>query len=234
MFQQELLWGLQDIDRNISLLKKEIKNKELLSRLSIIKEEYAGLKKDMEAELHKMNDENKKAVRLNIDLKHLDDKVKECSRRLYEDGSSMKIIDSLEKERDAYKKAVDETEDELLRIMEENGNLESSIEDKKARLSSLKREFEELKSRYVKISEKAKEEVDALNKKRDSVAAEIDEELLKQYSDIAARRNNPVSRVEKGMCTECGVMLNAMLYDKLKRKSSISLCEHCGRILYLG
>lgn len=234
MLQLELLWTLQCIDNEISRIKKDTRSRELSSRLSEIKSEHAGIKKALEKDISELDANSKMAIRLNVDLKHLDDKVKENEKKLYKEGANIKIIESLQKEIESYKKIIDEKENELLRIIEMDDTTKQSINNKKAKLSLLKKEFDGLKSEYVQNNESKQKELEELNRKKDSVIKEIDGVLVKQYVELSLKRNNPVSRVSSGICTECGVKLNAVLYDKLKKKNEISICDHCGRILYMG
>lgn len=233
MLQLELLWKLQCIDKEIASVKKDMKNREVYSTLSSIKDDYNTIKEALDKELQEFSINSKTSVRLNLDLKNLDEKVKDSSRKLYDEGSSIKVIDTLQKEIDTNKLKVDDIENQLLKFMESSEDLKSLINERKSTLRQLKREFDSLKKGYTENSEKFKKQLEVLISKRDTIIKEIDEDALKLYNDIALKKMNPVSQVKNEACTECGLKLNAMLHDALRKKNSVCLCDYCGRILYM-
>jgi len=235
MLQLELLWNLQKIDSKIKKIKNDQENKQLYNRLCAIRDEY-NTKKVLYKEQTEKYEKNKKLiVRLNMDLKHLDERVKENAKRLYVDGSNLKIVENLQKEIDANKKKIEEIEDRLLELMEANEKVESERASVESRMAELKTEFEELKKQYTAECEKNKEDLKALMKNRDELTRELDSSLAMKYHEIASKKSKALSRVAEGICTECGFKLNAILYDKLMhKKNEICYCDHCGRILYIG
>lgn len=232
MLQIELLWALQCIDKEINSIKKDIKTKELYNRLNSIKNRYKTIKGEYDNDARDLEVNSKAAAKLNADLKNLDCKVKESNKRMFEEGANIKVVENLQKEIDNYRARIDSIENELLGILEANDRLKMSIKYKKGELSLLKNEFESIKAEYVKNNDTNKQKIEELDSKRERVLNEIDGEMIKLYNDIACKKSNPVSRVEKGTCTECGVKLNAILYDTVKRDNSICICDNCSRILY--
>jgi predicted nucleic acid-binding Zn-ribbon protein len=147
--------------------------------------------------------------------------------------SNLKEIEYVQKEIENYKRLIDNTEDELLKLMGRDEVLETGIAGNKKRLLELKSMFDVLKKKYTEEDQRNKDEIGSLEKRREDILNEIGSSLADQYSKIAARKSNPISRVDNGICTECGIKLNAMLYDALKKNDCINVCGHCGRILYI-
>jgi predicted nucleic acid-binding Zn-ribbon protein len=233
MLQLELLWSLQCIDREINNVKRRLKDRTTYNQLSEIKCEYDIIKAELDKNINELGVNAKNTTRLNGDLKYLDQKIKDENERLYVEGSNIKIIENIQREMENYKKLIDETENKLLKYIEKNEVLGSRITEYKGRLSELKCRFEVLKKTYTEEEDRNKKDKNALEERRENIIKEFDNSLLAQYNNIALRKNNPVSLVDNGVCTECGVKLNAMLYDTLKRRDNINYCEHCGRILYI-
>lgn len=233
MLQLELLWKLQCIDREINEIKKDTTNKELHKRLFGLKGTYNSLKESFGGESLRLDQNRKAEARLNVDLKLYEEKLNEIDSRLYEDGQNLKTIENLQKEIVSYKEKEDETETELLELIEKDENISIDMNEMKNQLTECKVEFEKTKELYLKNTEKDKEFLESLNMRRESIVKEIDELFLKQYDDIACKKINPVSVVNSSTCSECGINLNAMLIDLVKKRNSICFCEHCGRILYI-
>jgi predicted nucleic acid-binding Zn-ribbon protein len=233
MFQLELLWNLQCIDKEIANIKRRMKDKTVYNQLIKIKNEYDAIKVELDRDTKELNLNTKQKNKLDLDLKQFDQKMKEENEKLYTKGTSLKEIEYVQKEIENNKRTIDGTENELLELMGRDEVLINSTSEYKRRLSELKSMFETLKKTYTEEDERDKNEIGGLEKRREDILKRISGSLVNQYNNIAARKSNPVSRVDNGICTECGIKLNAMLYDALKKNDSINVCGHCGRILYI-
>lgn len=233
MIQLELLWKLQCIDREILSINKILKNRELYNRLKMIKDSYMEIKKTVDAKTAEYDKCRRDMEKLNCELKQLDIKLKEDNKRLYQDGQNMKAIDNLQKEIQSCNSKIDQIENQLFIMMEGNEKLNKDITENKDKLSALRYEMEKLKSKYIEDSERCNKKLQELNEKREGLKKEIDTSLMQRYDDIAAKKGIAVSQVKDGACTQCGVRLNAMLYDMLKKSEHICQCDYCGRILYI-
>lgn len=232
MLQMEILWRLQCVDREIHMLKKNKKLKDLQDCLVKTRDSYNSLKTSVEeGQLHKARNE-RESVKLNAELEELDRRLKESSRRLYQDGQNIKAAGNLQKEIDTNKSKVDEIENKLLKNIEVGETLEADKKDKKKMLSSCRDEFNRLKAIYDEENMKNKASIGILEAQREEILKEVAPEILSRYTFISQKKVNAVSKVEGGICMECGVTLNASLYDSLKKKNQICCCEYCGRILY--
>lgn len=233
MLQLELLWEIQCIDNEINCISKEMKDKELYKKINEIKQNYSTVKKLLDVENFEVKKKNNEIKALNYELEQLDKKLNDDNKRLYQNGQSMKSIDNLQKEIEAYRLWIDKTENKLIYIMERNEKMAESVKQKYEMLESYKSEMESLRLRYIKDSEKWNEMLIDLNSKRESIKKEVDIRLMKQYDDIALKKHVAVSKVKDGNCVECGMKLNAMLYDRVKKGNNVCLCDNCGRILYM-
>lgn len=233
MIQLELLWKLQCIDKKIAETKKRIKDKETYDRLVGLKNRYNEVKETLNKDNVELDENNRKSLRLNSDLKYMDDKIKVNNEKIYNSSSSMKIVNSLEKENDRFKEKVDTIENELLSLLDAHETLVSRMEEDKKLQEKLKKEFDELKSMFKKNGEKYGKVLESLESERINILKEVDRDLYNKYNDIASKKTNPVSMVKNSVCTECGYRLNSSLLDNLKKQKQVIECEYCGRILYL-
>lgn len=234
MIQLELLWKLQCIDQKIGETKKRIKDKETYDRLVEIKNKYNEVKETLGKDNMELDDNNKKSVRLNSDLKYMDDKIKVNNEKIYNTGASMKIVNSLEKENERFKGKVDTIENELLSLLDDHETLVSRIDSNKKVQEELRKEFDELKSMFKENGEKYEKELESMELARKSILKEVDSDLYNKYNDIASKKSNPISIVKNAVCTECGYKMNSSLLDNLMKQKEVYECEYCGRILYLA
>jgi predicted nucleic acid-binding Zn-ribbon protein len=61
----------------------------------------------------------------------------------------------------------------------------------------------------------------------------IGEQILGHYDRFMAKGKKPVAAVRNGVCQECFIRLSTGAAAKLLHEDDISLCEQCGRYLYL-
>lgn len=233
MLQLELLWKLQCIDREIHKIERDTKQKELQKRIIEIKNHYKVLKETLEKGFAQKEASIRMQAKCNKELEVLDYRLKESGSKLYQAGQSLKAIDNLQKEIDITRVKINEKEDELLKLMEANEKLAVDVETARKQLLQYKAEFDKLKEEYEADSEDSRTALDKFNSQREEIMKEIGDAEITQYDNISSKKINAVSQVKDGTCTECGMRLNAMLYDAVKKRNSICLCEHCGRILYL-
>jgi predicted nucleic acid-binding Zn-ribbon protein len=233
MLQLELLWQLQNIDCEIARLKKNKKSREMYNCILNIKENYKSLKAKLDNKTTEFDVSNRAAGRLELDLKYMDQKLRENTERLYREGENLKVIDTLQKEIESGRAKIDETEDALLKIVDRSETLSGDIKKDREELLRLKDQYETLRKEYDANSDACRGQLELLSAKRESIIKEVDEDILKRYNDLALKSLKAVSHVSSGTCQECGVRLNAVLYDTLKHGNQICTCEHCGRILYM-
>ena len=233
MLQMELLWNLQIIDKDINKITKELKDKKVYNLLSGIKVDYNLVKETLVKDTKIETENSNRISELNMNLAKLDEKLKDFDKKLYEEDVDIKLIDNIQKEIEVSKKSVDEIENDLLTLIEENEkNIGYSVE-KKGKLLQLKTQFETLKKTYSDNIQNNRKDLENLNKRRKNIIKEIDMNLLEEYNNIASKKNTSVSKVTDSICTECGVKLNALLYDTLKKRNEMCICDYCGRMLYI-
>ncbi|HBM81326.1 MAG: hypothetical protein QME45_02025 [Clostridiales bacterium] len=233
MLQLELLWKLQCIDKEINNFRKELKDRDIFEKLKELKEKYRIEIDAVNSRQKILQDNKSKAIRLNSQLKYEDEKLKECSSNLYRSGQNIKSIGGIQKEIQKHKFSIDKIENELLEIMDGNEKLEKDLNDRNGIISDYKNQLENLKETFVKKKSAIDKKIEQNNKLKNSLIKDIDRDYLNKYNEIACKKGSAVSQVTDGICMECGMKVNTILSDALKRKDAIYYCEYCGRILYL-
>ena len=60
----------------------------------------------------------------------------------------------------------------------------------------------------------------------------VEQQWLKIYDTVAAKRGYAVAPVVKGICQGCHMALPPQLSNVLARMESIQTCPRCGRLIY--
>jgi predicted nucleic acid-binding Zn-ribbon protein len=83
--------------------------------------------------------------------------------------------------------------------------------------------------------EKLEKDLRRLEDERRAAASSIPAEDLSVYEALRQKRRGiAVAKVADKACAACGSTLNAMLLNATRSPNQLNMCDHCGRILYLG
>jgi len=146
-----------------------------------------------------------------------------------------KELKDLENEAAALKRQMSVLEDRQLECMlveEEAAKCQSNstIELDKA-LANHRRRLEILNQ----DKDKQEKDLNRLEDERRVVAGAIQAEDISVYEQLRLKRRGlAVAKVTDRACAACGSTLNAVLLNAARSPNQLNMCDHCGRILYLG
>ena len=228
----EQLLALQTCDQEIRRLRKEmedipLRKQQIESRLGAHKE---GL---VQAE-HAL-------LEAKAGIKHLEGEIEEGRRQIQKFREQQLQIKSndgykaLEKEIATAQSAIRKLEDRELEAME---TVETAGAEAQSRRDSLakeqKRVEEEIKA-FLARSAGLDGELKAKEAERKTLAAEIDPKWLARYERIFAKqRDSAIALVEHGTCGSCHMKLSPSQVVEARKPDTLTLCDFCGRMLYLG
>lgn len=105
------------------------------------------------------------------------------------------------------------------------------LNDMRGKLARVSKEYEELKITLDTLIQEQKPQKEALEKKAQELAAQVDPALLERYQVIKKGVSMPVAHVVNNRCTGCNMELSVGLLRKLKENDEPVECENCGRLL---
>jgi predicted nucleic acid-binding Zn-ribbon protein len=134
-----------------------------------------------------------------------------------------------------YENEIRKLEDQELELMIEADKLKGELEvaDKSARATkdSISRQLTDLETKSKALGSQQQE----LEKERETLAAQIDDDLLDQFERLFNSKGDAaVVAVEHGVCTGCHMKVTTATASRVKAGKEIVSCENCGRILYLA
>ena len=146
-----------------------------------------------------------------------------------------KELKDLEDEAAALKRHLSVLEDRQLESMlveEEAAKCHStSLVELEAVLARHQRRLGELNLEKEKLEKDLKRSED----ERRVAAGAIPAEDLSVYEQLRQKRRGlAVAKVTDRACAACGSTLNAVLLNAARSPNTLNMCDHCGRILYLG
>jgi predicted nucleic acid-binding Zn-ribbon protein len=226
------LYDLQEIDSRILAAKRA------LAAL----DSGAGTKEQAsktEAELHQASDQLRtleaEMKDCELNLKSLETKKGNYTRRMYAgEVTSPKELESMEKEIAMLDRNSDKLETRILELMDLVQEQRQVVSRVGSRLDQLKTELAAKIEAFNSKSQELNSEISKADAERVVVVETVDEIMLRRYESLRARMNGvALAKVENDRCGVCHVALTPYSVRILKEAEEPSLCESCGRILFL-
>lgn len=231
--QSKYLWELQEVDRYLQKISKEIKQRDLVLSLKEIQIQIDELQGILDKENFEIGKLEKTSKKLEQEIRNLENKKIEQEKKLYSGSCNVpKELEGMKEKVDELKVKIDETEELLLIHLDK-------LEDKVQIINQSSGQLEELDKEYRKGVKKYKQTQKALNEaivekeaQKLELKKRINKELLSKYAAMQKRYNNSaIAKVEDGLCSGCRIEIPIMQLKTLKEGDTIKCCEHCGRIL---
>jgi predicted nucleic acid-binding Zn-ribbon protein len=170
-----------------------------------------------------------------ITLQQYRDKFAALEKKMY-DGSvrNPRELSGMQEDSGYLHRHQEESEDALLNIM-------VSLEDQQRIDGLRKKELFQAEEVWKKEQEKLvgemqvlKKETEHLQKQRLSLAAQVDEALLRTYDRLwKSHGGRVVARADRGTCEVCGITLSSREQQQALTSSSHVQCGNCGRLLFV-
>ncbi|MCX7943513.1 MAG: C4-type zinc ribbon domain-containing protein [Deltaproteobacteria bacterium] len=229
--QIRLLRNIQKIDVEIYKYKNELSN--LNKKLETTLEELTTKEHSISKKLEKIRELEARKNKIEEEIKVEKTNLKKWEARLNESRNSREGI-ALMHEIEVLKKAIDEMEEEVLKILEEMDSFKKLISDEEKELNNLrdryKNEEDELNNKAKGINEK----IEQLTKERAKELNGIKPEILSEYDKIKERRNGlAIVPIVNGTCSGCHMGIPPQLFTKVYAGVSIETCPSCQRFIFI-
>ena len=224
------LYQLQEIDQLIEADKLALvqKRSQLGENQAIV-----SARANLAGEQKQLDELKGQQHSLEWEIEDVENKIKSTEGQLYGGKvANPKELSNLQHEVNSLKARQDKLETSALEVIDrveqaeattaESGNqLKKREEDWQTEQQHLSAEIDELKSSLVELEQK-----------RQALSAAIDSQALDCYERIRKQKQQPVARVEQGICHGCRISLSSSEIQQA-RSGTLVQCSSCGRILFL-
>jgi predicted nucleic acid-binding Zn-ribbon protein len=205
------------------------------ARQKITSEEakVSNITEQIEILSHHIEENKNKIVAFDEQIGTLDDQLKSIAKK-NKDITNEKEMKALSLEEEIAKEKLTFANEEIERLNKVN-------DTKSAELEELGEQLKELQVAVDAATKEAETELAAIEKekqklfkKREERTFKVDQKILAFYEKI--RRwagNTAVVPVKKQACYGCYLKINDKTYSEVVKNEGITLCPHCGRILYI-
>ena len=228
----------ESLQKLIELQKVDAKLLEIEELRGSLPQEVDGLKKDLSDTEETLKESKDKIKAIEKKIREIDGnvsqgnvKVDKYKEQLYA-VTTNKEYDALTHELETMQGAINESESQILELMEEKEDNEEINSNSKTLLEEIQQDLES-KSKELKkrIRETKNVEVDYL-KKREKITPAISKLLISKYEKIKEAKNGrAVVPIVRGACGGCFHRLPPQLVVEVKKMNKLIHCEACGRVL---
>jgi predicted nucleic acid-binding Zn-ribbon protein len=144
-----------------------------------------------------------------------------------------KELAAMQEDAAAIGRHIGQIEDQELGLMEQQEGLEADRRAAEQQLDAASASLARILEAFTRDSAAAETEIATLSARREAVAAEIDEDLLRRYERLLEKKGGlAVVTVAGGVCGGCHVMIPQRLLSRLERdREVVATCDGCGRML---
>jgi len=228
----EQLLTLQACDQDIRRLRKEmedvpLRKQQIESRLSAHKEGQA------QAE-HALLEAKNRIKKLEGEIEAARQQIKKYRDQQLQIKSNDEYK-ALEKEVAGTQQAIRGLEDQELAAMETVEENQTAVKVRHEALAKEQARVDEEVQAFLGRSAGLADELKRKEEERKAQAAGIDPTWLARYERIFAKqRDAAIALVEHGTCGSCHMKLSPSQVVEARKPETITLCDFCGRMLYLA
>ena len=225
------LFNLQEVDQELA------SNEQAYARISAQlgeSKEVLGIRARLEVETSQLEEITHTQHTVEWEIEDLTAKLSKFEQELYSGKTtSPKELTNLQQEIESLKNNRGKLEDQDLEIMESIEKSNTAISELRSNLEKLEIEWQEQQKRFADELKELEHTISSLKEKRETLASEVDPQVLTVYEELKKQKGTSVAKVEQGICRGCRISLPVNELQQV-RSGSMVRCSSCGRILYLA
>ena len=188
--------------------------------------------------ISKVNEDRRRSKDINLNLnksetanKTIQEKIDKLTDQLFL-VTNNKQYDALTLEIDHLKEKKKNHESQIIEHIEENEQLEKSIDQNEKLLTELKSDLDNRRKKLEQALSETADEKEALEISRKKQISKIDSSIIQIYTKvISARSGVAVVSLSGNSCGGCGAALPIQMASEI-RSGKTHTCFNCGRFVY--
>ncbi len=227
----EQLIDLSAIDKEIDAFEPQIE--EVNYKLEAIIATKESLAKQIQLLQNETKDEHLKKSKNEIHLSELSQKLEENSKKS-SDVKTEREMKSLQLEEEIAKEQVAFANEEIERLDKIISAKEEKIVELEAEMSEIDANFTTVKAEVDKKLAVIDAERQKVFARKEQLVTQMNQKGLAFYQKIRRwAKNTTAVPVKHQACMGCFMAINDKTYSEVIKGEEITLCPHCGRLLYI-
>lgn len=220
---------LQALDRKIASLDNEIAT--LPKHIAEIEKRLESHTRRLEVDHAALSANQRDRKKLESDIQVHEQKIAKLKAQM-DDVKTNEQYRAFLNEIGYVEREIRKAEDHILDLMEQSEPLEKNVKAAEAELKREQQHVEAEKKRARERTAADQKELAEQRAERNSIAGQINSQLLAHYERIRKKtKNTAIAEATGGRCEACQIALRPQFFQDLRRGDQVMFCETCGRIL---
>ena len=231
----ELLWKLQETEKNMTKIKNLFQNRQSLNDVEEAILQLENSKGELQSTEQELAAAKKELRHLEMEGKKIAGDIQENNEKLYGgEVTATKELIQMEKKLKQLSEENSRIEDLVIQQMEEIENIEKELNEKKNEKKEKQAFLKELEEKDKEQSNSIKAQYRKQKESKQQLETQISPQLLEKYSHLKKTKgSNIVAKVKGGVCLGCQVSLSSSTVGRLYTPGIILTCENCGKLIFL-
>ena len=230
MNELQKLIDLQRVDKELMRIE-ELKG-DLPDKVEAIRQSLEEHQATLEESKDRLQEIEKEERKHESSIEDVTSKIKEKQDQLYL-VTTNKEYDALTSEIEQFKKSVDESEMQMVKLSDEADQLKETVAMEERQVEDLETDLKKREAKLKKTIDKTEKEQASLENEREEIVQDIPRSKLSRYNRIRnARHGLAVVPVVRGACGGCLQRIPPQNLVEIRTGNRMIPCEICGRFLY--
>lgn len=229
----------KELENLIALQAQDKRIRALQETFQRLLEQRKQLQATLEEETDALSKEKSKLADLerlsrdrNAAVDDLDAQLRKYQQQLDEGLLSFKEMESYREQVQHGRERMELMEEEAISLMDQLVKEREVMAQRETSFSQWKSRIDEEIAELDRELEEERKRIEEEEAKRQTLAGQVDPQLLERYERLLAEYEDPLACVRDGHCTSCNLQLSEITIERVREGLDIVTCENCLRILY--
>ena len=173
--------------------------------------------------------------RLELEIGELESHLKAAEQRLYAGATtSPKELLGLQEDIRTHQRKKREAEDQVLDLMLQSDEAQEGITTAQGTLEDTQKRREGEQADLLDEKEQVSRDLAEREEQHQELTSALPPQELALYQNLKRSKGAAVARVERGICSGCGLALPSHEFQRARVASQLVRCGSCSRLLYVA
>ncbi|MBM3734507.1 MAG: hypothetical protein FJW39_01865 [Acidobacteria bacterium] len=230
---------LPDIELLVSLEGLDLRAAEHKKQLDEIPKEFVKVRDGLATHKRRLDSDRATLGKAKTDRKLLDTEIAALVQKIEKLKDQMtgaktnEQYHAFQKEIGYCQEQIRKVEDRVLELMSLLEGLDSAVSNSEGRLKEEEAEIERFRAEAKQQIAQHQKHLAEIERQRTEVSTKLTRPGAAIYAKLSRRYpGSMVSDATKGQCTACQLVLRPQLFQDLRKRDKMLMCENCGRLLH--
>lgn len=171
---------------------------------------------------------------LELEIGELEAHLRSAEQRLYAGATtSPKELMGLQEDIRTHQRKKREAEDRVLDLMLQSDDAQDGIASAQDALAAAEQRRQSEEADLLEEKERVARDLAQREEQHQELASGLPPQEIAVYESLKRSRGAAVSRVERGICSACGLSLPSQEFQRARMAAQLVRCGSCGRLLYV-